>query len=560
MTKKNLIIIFIATLVIGWQLLRPGFVSMHDDLQVMRLFEMNRCFENGQVPCRWVPDLGQNYGQPLFNYYSAFPYYLGQVFHFTGFSYVDTVKLLFLLSLFFSGVFVFLFSKEFLKEKAALIVALAYMTAPYHAVDIFVRGALSESWGLALVPLVLFAIIRVCKDPKTNNGVKLSLALAALLTTHNITLLISSPIIVIFGFYFFLTNDHRVKQILILAPSVLLGIGLSAFFLFPVLLEQSLIQTKFLTSDYFDFRAHFATIGQLFTKLSWGYGPSRFNSYQYPETLSFFVGILPIISLIVSPVMIFLKRADKKIFTLFLLTFGLGTITLFMTHSRSVFIWESLNTLKFVQFPWRFLGPTALLTSLLIGFIFESLALSPKRSIQLSAFVIAFLVAANFSYFRFEKYLPTVTDALKLSGKEYNQQIRGALLDYLPSTVRVIPETKAPSGPQIITGKVDINYFDKRSNFFGSEFDVLSEKAVVQFPVMDFPGWRLYQNRQATPIKSENNNDFGLISVNLDKGHQLIRAFFEDTPTRRLANVLTLVSGFLLTIWVIVSHQSDDEN
>ena len=94
---KKIIILFFVSLVVGWQLLRPGFYAMHDDLQVMRLFEMNRCFENGQIPCRWAPDLGQNYGQPLFNYYSAFPYYLGEAVHLVGFSFINTVKLLFLL-------------------------------------------------------------------------------------------------------------------------------------------------------------------------------------------------------------------------------------------------------------------------------------------------------------------------------------------------------------------------------------------------------------------------------------------------------------------------------
>src|SRR3989338_11121301 len=156
MKKFNYLIILFISLVLGWQLLRPGYYSMHDDLQVMRLFEMNRCFENGQIPCRWVPDLGQNYGQPLFNYYSPLPYYLGEAVHLVGLSLIDTVKLLFLLSLFLSGIFVYLFSKEFLKRNSALVAAIAYMTVPYHAVDIFVRGALSESWGLALVPLVLY--------------------------------------------------------------------------------------------------------------------------------------------------------------------------------------------------------------------------------------------------------------------------------------------------------------------------------------------------------------------------------------------------------------------
>lgn len=551
---KKIITLFFISLVIGWQLLRPGFYSMHDDLQVMRLFEMNRCFENGQIPCRWVPDLGQNYGQPLFNYYSPLPYYLGEAVHLIGLSYIDTVKLLFLLSLFLSGIFVYLFSKEFLKENSALLVAIAYMTVPYHAVDIFVRGALSESWGLALVPLVLYSQLRVCRQPKTTSAVLFSLSLAALLITHNITVLISFPLLVIFGLYFYITSPQKIHQLHYLIPGILLGIGLSAFFLFPVLSEQSYIQTKFLTSDYFDFRAHFATLSQLFTKLSWGYGPSRFNSYQYPETLSFFVGILPIISLLVSSPLVWIKRRDRQLFPLFLITFVLSLLTLFMTHAKSVFIWNSIGALKFVQFPWRFLGPTALLTSILIGFCLDSFSLTKEKQSRITALLIAFMIVVNFSYFRFEKYYSEMTDTIKLSGDEYNNQIRGALLDYLPSSVKVIPNFKAPADPQVLMGIVETNYFDKRSNYFSSEFDVRSDTAQIRFPVMDFPGWTVYQNRSGIPIKFDTNNDFGLISVNLAKGHQLIQAFFENTPLREVSNTITFISGFLLTLWLILDQ------
>ncbi|MFZ2202776.1 MAG: 6-pyruvoyl-tetrahydropterin synthase-related protein [Microgenomates group bacterium] len=562
MTKNNFIIIFIISLVLGWQLLRPGFYTMHDDLQVMRLYQMDRCFQDGQLPCRWAPDLAQNYGQPLFNFYSAFPYYLGELIHLVGFSLIDTVKLLFLLSLLFSGYFTYLLTKELTKNnQAALVAAIAYLVAPYHAVDIFVRGALSESWGLALVPLVLYALLKTCRQPKTAHALLLTLSLGALLITHNITVLISVPLFVIFGLYFFLTNEDRFKQIAFLVPAILLGIGLSAFFLLPVLFEQPLIQTKFLTTDYFDFRAHFATLSQLFTKLSWGYGPSRFESYQYPETLSFFVGLLPIASFVFAPIALFLSRKNRLLFSVTLITLLLALGYLFMTHARSVRLWEAIPTLKFVQFPWRFLGPVALLTSLLTGFIIAGLNLKPKHQTGMVVLLVGFLIAANFNYLRFEKYLPAMTDQLKLTGAEYEAQIKGALLDYLPVTSKKIPEKKAPALPVNLEGIVTLNYFDHRSNYFASEFDVLSDDgAIVQFTVMFFPGWEIYQNRQGTPITVDIDNDFGLITVKLTKGHTLIQGFFENTPIRTFSNWSTFISGLTLLLWFILGKSSKNED
>ncbi|HEX9008688.1 MAG TPA: hypothetical protein VF837_05500, partial [Patescibacteria group bacterium] len=150
--KINLIILILISIVFGWQLFKPGFFSMHDDLQVMRLYEMDRCYQNGQIPCRWSPDMGAGYGQPMFNFYSVLPYNLGELFHLLGFSFIDTVKVLFFLALLGSGVFSYLFLSEMVIAPAALVGSLVYLITPYRAVDIFVRGAMSETWALTLMP------------------------------------------------------------------------------------------------------------------------------------------------------------------------------------------------------------------------------------------------------------------------------------------------------------------------------------------------------------------------------------------------------------------------
>jgi hypothetical protein len=68
------IILIIATTVPTFStLIRPGFFPMHDDLQAFRIYEMDKCFSDFQIPCRWVPDAGYQYGYPQFNYYPPLP-------------------------------------------------------------------------------------------------------------------------------------------------------------------------------------------------------------------------------------------------------------------------------------------------------------------------------------------------------------------------------------------------------------------------------------------------------------------------------------------------------
>jgi uncharacterized membrane protein len=126
---------------------------MHDDLQVMRIFQMEKCFADGQIPCRWSPDMAWGYGQAMFNFYSALPYYLGVLIRIiTPFSIMATVKLLFFISLAGSAIGMYLLAKEFWGKLGGIVAALLYAYAPYHALDIFVRGALAEAFALAILP------------------------------------------------------------------------------------------------------------------------------------------------------------------------------------------------------------------------------------------------------------------------------------------------------------------------------------------------------------------------------------------------------------------------
>ena len=96
-----------------WALLVPGFYGASDDLHIGWLFEMNRVIKMGQIPPRFVPDLSFGFGYPLFNFVFPLPFYIAEIFHLIGFSLVDSIKLLFLLSLPLSGVFMYLFLREF---------------------------------------------------------------------------------------------------------------------------------------------------------------------------------------------------------------------------------------------------------------------------------------------------------------------------------------------------------------------------------------------------------------------------------------------------------------
>src|SRR5258706_123614 len=158
--SKNIFVVLILLLSIPtfYKMLQPGIYSMQD-FHFFRLYEFDKCIQNLQIPCRWSPDAGLGYGEPLFNFYGQLPYAIGEIYHLVGGSIINSLKFLFILSLFGSSVSMFFLAKEIWKNNySAFISSIIYLYAPYRAVDVWVRGALPEAFSFIFFPLILFQI------------------------------------------------------------------------------------------------------------------------------------------------------------------------------------------------------------------------------------------------------------------------------------------------------------------------------------------------------------------------------------------------------------------
>src|SRR3990167_3660727 len=108
---------FFVGLLISFSLLWPLFASStypyHDDVTYIRLYEMDKCFKDYQIPCRWVPDLGGLYGYPIFNYYAPLPYYFLELIYFVTHSLLISVKVMFAVSFLGAYIFMYLLALKF---------------------------------------------------------------------------------------------------------------------------------------------------------------------------------------------------------------------------------------------------------------------------------------------------------------------------------------------------------------------------------------------------------------------------------------------------------------
>ena len=552
---------------------------MHDDLQMMRQLEMEKCLSDGQFPCRWVPDMGYGFGFPLFNYYPPLPYLVGELIRFLGFSFMETVKINFALSLILSGFSMFFLAKEFFGKLGGIVSAIFYLWAPYRAVDIFVRGAMNESWSFVFFPLVFLFSYKIITDQKNKKGtylIYLALSFSGLLLSHNIMVMIFTPFFILWLIlWFFIKRSWHIIPNLV--SSAILSFGLAAFFTFPAFFEQDLVQIRSLTEDYYDFRGHFVSLNQLFISRFWGYEGSYFGSDN--DGMSFQIGHLHwIFSLFLAfltgfKLFVLLIKYSKKFFSslkkhpLFLtLLFFLfmGSFSAFMTHSKSIFIWEIFSPLRFVQFPWRFLTLVVFAFSFLAGSIFLFFGKLKQKFGFLAKFIFTsfeiftfFLIAIllvylNWTFFRPKNAkLGLISDKEKFSGVSWQLQQGGGVLDYLPNSVKVAPHAASGGLVDVLDGEANISKAEQGTYWVKFEADVLSNESVIRINIFDFPNWRFWANGKEIETFIPDYEEKGRIHVRVKNGRSLIYGQLFNTQIRTYANLFSFFSWTLLIGYLV---------
>jgi len=533
-------------------LFKKGYFSIHDDLQVGRLYQMDLCFRDGQLPCRWVPDMGYGYGYPLFNYYPPLPYYFGELIHIIGFSIIDSTKVMFIAGFVISAILMFLFGRKLWGDWGGLLSSVLYLFAPYHSVDVYVRGAMNEHWALAFLPGVCWAVYGIVEKKNKRYLPAMAIFFGLLLLSHNLMALIFTPVIGIFALLLIWLKKKNFKEkIISLFLGGLWGFGLAAFFSLPVILEKKYAHVETVLMGYFNYLAHFVSIGKLLFTRFWGYGSSGWlQETGMPFQVGFPHWPLAVIVFLLTIVLFLKKKITKEYLilnTYFLIIF---LSTLFMVHPRSVFIWDAIPLLAYLQFPWRFLTLVIFSISILGGGV---VFLLKNKSAQLicSLSIIILTIALNVSFFRFEKTFP-MTDKDKLfSAKGWNKLQTDAIFDYLPVYAKAPPGGPAPGRPEIKEGKAETSDIKKGTDWYRFKINV-QEEAKVQIPVYDFPGWKAFVDGKKSQISHD--NFLGLISIKVPGSVHSVEVKLTDTPIRSIGNTVSLISWGLLLCFVFRSR------
>ncbi|HVZ12403.1 MAG TPA: hypothetical protein VG965_05215 [Patescibacteria group bacterium] len=545
---KQLLFILVFTFLASFSLLNPGLFTMHDDEQVARLYDLNQALVQGQFPPRIAPNLGFGYGYPFFNYYPSFSYYVGEAFHVFGFSYINSTKLMLAAGFFLAACFMYLFVSELLDEWAGIVAACAYTFAPYHAVDIYVRGAFAEFFAFVFIPAIFWASYKLYKSSRPIFAIPLAISVGFLILSHDLIALMCTPFIGIWLLYLLFKAENRKQFVIWCSTGFILGFGLSAFFWFPAYIERNFTLVRILTSELASYTLHFTCIHQLWSS-PWGYGGSIPDCN---DGLSFEIGkpqlILSLVSLIAF-VVGFVKYKKKENLTIIPLLFFMLFLAMFLTTRQSKFVWDNISLLWYVQFPWRFLTICAFAASFLSGcavFLFANKKHKTIAALGLTVIFVAFYIG-DFRPERFlnvsDKYYTDINkirwDTSSLSYEYVPAGVKTKISKYGTTLVDINKNEVAKEPYTVIHGSAIITNTKNvpQEKIFKTNS---TSSLTIRINTFSFPGWKVFIDGGL--VKYSDSNKLKLIDVAVPAGTHTVSAVFENTTPRSLGNWASITS------------------
>lgn len=537
-------------------LLSKGYFPMHDDTQISRVFEMTKALKERQFPVRIVSDLGYGYGYPIFNFYAPFPYYIGSVFNMLSNDIVWSTKTMFLVGFILATISMYFLGKELGGIFGGITSSVLYTYAPYHGVNLYVRGSVGELYAYALLPLLLLAIIHIIgkrEDENEKSGIWVgigSLILALILLSHNILGLITLGFLLL-GISVYLligviTKKDRKKSINLLIM-FFLGVGLSAFFTLPAILESNQTKVATLIEGTSNFSMHFLYIDQLWNS-PWGYAGS---SIGRADGMSFMIGKTQIIGALIglSVALWSLKKrklSSAQIYAVIIISV-VCVISVFMTLEISRIVWITLPYAAFIQYPWRFLN--TILLSICVFAAFIGLIQKKMWSIVLAVMIIGVCIGISVKYF-IPQYLYEPDLKKYTSKKSLNFNISKISDEYLPKNIN-IPKSENAVSQSIFPNKVLRSVKELKNTAIEKKYNIdVQEPTALTMNLIYLPGWNvLFKNNSI-----ETKNHEGKLQIVLPKGSGELDIKKVNTPIQTIGNSISFLSMILL-VYVTLFHR-----
>lgn len=509
---------------------------------LQRVYELSAELRAGHFPARWMPDASYGLGYPFFNFYAALPYYLAAGLNLLGVDVLASIKLTQTLGMFAAAGAMWLFARKHLPKPGAVLAAIAYTLAPFHLINVYVRGdSLSEFYAFVWFPLILAGLDAILPpSPREGQGVGnersdrsqrsdlliFQLSLAALLLTHNVSALIFAPFALAYALIrlMALPAGKRARALAQVCAGGALALALSAWFWLPALAEAHLVQLDQQTTGYFNFAQHFLAQNLVQASPLVSYAADQLDN---PMQMGLAQAALAFIGF----ALLLAQKTSRKKAALF---GGFALCATFMLIPASSFLWQNIPLLGMAQFPWRFLSVQAVFTSLLIGGITPHVqGVSKGAWLAVVSLILAITALAQLPNQRLNitsaDVTPQTLAQYEWLSTNIGTTIRG---EYLPREVSPRPWRSPAQTPAA-----------------GFDITVSEDHAPAVFPITFWPGWRgaaQASDGRAMPFTPSADPGTGWLMADLPRGSWRVSFTLVRTPIEQTAEIISFLALVIL--------------
>jgi uncharacterized membrane protein len=345
----------------------------HDfDLHLPRWMDAAQQFREGIVFPRWAAGSNSGLGDPFFIFYPPLSWTLGATlgsilpWRMVPGAYVWLVVVL-------AGAAMWKCASDWLDPPDAVMASLLYAVNPYIIVMVYRRCSYGELLASAFFPLLVWAAVRMGRDP-TKTIFPLAIVFAAIWLADLPAGLVASYSLALL----LLCNSfiHRsLRPILYGAVAILTTFLGLTFFLFPAAWERKWVSIN------------------LVLRPDWV--PERnflFAQIRDPGMLLFSMGLSFLALILVGATAIaavLTRRLRREAPDVWRLLTVLGGVSAFLLFRPSSILWNILPELRYVEFPWRWLSPLCV-----AGVVLTSSAVGQTRRRAALWVTVAFAIGA----------------------------------------------------------------------------------------------------------------------------------------------------------------------
>jgi len=462
------------------------FVSDDGHWMIIRLSAFYEGLSSGQFPVRFLPRLNQGFGYPVADFLYPLFLYIGAALHLVKIPFIEDIKILLGASMIVSGIGMYLFLRQFLKNFSAFLGGVVYVYLPYHLYDMYVRGSVGEIVSLSIVPFLFWAV-------EKKSWVLLGIFLGFLILSHNTVAFFILPVIILYA----IIRNSKIATVLM---SVGLGLGLASFFWIPALFDrQYTIFNSVVVANPNNYFLH--SIG--YQLVGW-------------IALLVFVGVVAIWPLL----------KDRRV----LFFFCLGIVSLFLSTAMSSMFWQNHFLSQFVQFPFRFLSLTLIAESFLAGILMQRFS----NKIVPSLLLLLLLGFSSWPYL-----FPKQYDYHDSAYYATNLATTTVQNEYMPKWVEKIPTAYSQQRVFIAKEMGSASAIYSKGTKLSFTVDMTMSSPVTVAYVY-FPGWSVVvDNKKAVVMPSTPD---GLVQFVVPKGKHTVSVAYHETMIQLFADVLTILS------------------